>query len=219
MPVLWESRKEGQSLLPPQYSRSTYTWYCPQANIVSARKTLGGPEPIHFVLHTPGCIDLIWSRVNLKEKLQLTWQKNPPITQENHVLVGISTDGTKCWQRSFGNFAVGDSGSLLSSSSWVLLQGLETTHILRNLAYQENLKLDVLVANEMQVLNAGVFTPPVVCLIIADTKAHSFLSRCRNWKCKDPLAHVYWLCGGNLLHCLGAFGRECQFCSRFGKGG
>ena len=82
-----------------QYSRSTSTWYCPWAKIVSVRKTLGAPHPIDFVLHTPGGSDLIGSKVNLKEKLQLIWQHNPPVTQGNQVLVGISNDGTKLWQR------------------------------------------------------------------------------------------------------------------------
>ena len=34
-------------------------------------RTLGAPYPIDFVLYTPGGNDLIGSRVNLKEKLQL----------------------------------------------------------------------------------------------------------------------------------------------------
>ena len=54
----------------------------------------------------------------------------------------------------------------------MLLQ--ETIGIRSNLAYQENLNLDVLVANEMQVLNEGGFAIPVVCVIIADTKAQVF---------------------------------------------
>ena len=37
-----------------QYNRSTSTWYCPWAKIVSVRKTLGAPHPIDFVLHTTG---------------------------------------------------------------------------------------------------------------------------------------------------------------------
>ena len=43
--------------------------------------------------------------------------------------------------------------------------------------------------------------------MIADTKAQVALSRCRNFKCNDPLAHVCWLCVGNCLRCLGAFGQ------------
>ena len=77
MAVLWESRKEGQSVGRLQYSRSTSTWHCPWSKIVSVRKTLGPPHPIDFVLHTPGGSDLIGSRVNVKEKLQLMWQNNP----------------------------------------------------------------------------------------------------------------------------------------------
>ena len=80
MAVLWESRKEWQSVRRLQYSRSTSTWYCPWAKIVSMRKTLGAPHPIDFSLESPGCNDLIGSRVNLKEKLQLMWQHNPPVT-------------------------------------------------------------------------------------------------------------------------------------------
>ena len=51
------------------------------SQIVSVRKTLGAPHPIDFLLHTPGGNDLIGSRVNLKEKLQLMWQHNPPVTK------------------------------------------------------------------------------------------------------------------------------------------
>ena len=205
--VLWGSMKEGQSVRRLQYSRSTSPWYCPWAKIVSQQKTSGGPHPIDFVLHTSAGSDLIGSRVNLKEKLQLMWQHNPPVTQANQVLVGISIDGTKLWQRSFEHFAVGELGSCLPLGSWVLLQGPETTQILRDPAYSQNLNLDVLVVNEMQVLNEGGFATLVVCVIIADTKAQAALSGCRNFKCEDPLAHVCWLCGGNRLHCLGAFGQ------------
>ena len=101
-------------MLPLHSSLSTSTWYCPSAKGVSAQKTLGGPQPIDLGLYTPFGNDWIWSRGNLKEKVQLMWQNNPPVTQGNHVLGGISTDGTKCWQRSFEYFAVGDSGSLLT---------------------------------------------------------------------------------------------------------
>ena len=79
------------------------------------------------------------------------WQHNPPVTQGNQVLVGISIDGTKLWHRSFEHFAVGELGSRLPLGSWVLLQGSKTTLILRDLAYQQNLNLDVLAVNEMQV--------------------------------------------------------------------
>ena len=136
------------------------------------------------------------------------WQHTPPVTQGNQVLVGISIDGTKLWQRSFEHFAVGELGSRLPLGSWVLLQGSETTQILRDVAHQENLNLDVLVVNEMQVLNEGGFATPLVCVIIADTKAQVAVSWCCNFKCKDPLAHMCWLCGGNRLHCLGVFGQE-----------
>ena len=50
-----------------QYSRSTSTWYCPWAKILSVPKTLGAPHPIDFGLHTPGGSELIGFRVNLKE--------------------------------------------------------------------------------------------------------------------------------------------------------
>ena len=113
MVVLWESRKEGQCVRRLQYSRSTSTWYCPWAKIGSVRKTLGAPDPIDFALHTPGGSELIGSRVNVKEKLQLMWQHNPPVTQGYQVLVGISIDGTKLWQCSFEHFAVGELGSRL----------------------------------------------------------------------------------------------------------
>ena len=89
----------------------------------------------------------------------------------------------------------------------MLLQGSETAQILRDLAYQDNLNLDVFAVNDMQVLNEGGFATPVVCVIIADTKEQVALSGCRNFKCNDPLAHVCWLCGGDRLHCLGAFGQ------------
>ena len=59
MAVLWEFRKEGQSVRRLQHSRSTSTWYCPWAKIVSPRKTLGAPHPIDFSLQTPGNND--WS--------------------------------------------------------------------------------------------------------------------------------------------------------------
>ena len=207
MAVLWESRKEGQSVRRLQYSRSTSTWYCPSVKIISMRKILRAPHPIEFVLHTPGGSDLIGSRVNLKENLQLMWQHNPPVTQGNQVLVGISIDGTKLWQHSFEHFAVGELGSRLPLGSWVLLQGSETTQSLRDLAHQENLNLDVLAVNEMQLLNERGFATPIVCVIIADTKAQVALSGCRNFKCKHPFAHVCWLCGGDRLHCLGALGQ------------
>ena len=183
-----------------QYSRSTSTWYCPWAKFVSVRKTLGAPHPIDFLLHTPGGNGLIGSRVNLKEKLQLMWQDKPPVTQGNQVLVGISTDGTKLWQRSFEHLAVGELRSHLPLGSRVLLQGSETTQILRDLAHQENLNLDVLAMNAMQVLNEGGYPTPVAFVIIADTKAQVALSGCRNFKCNDPLAPECWLCGGNRLN-------------------
>ena len=124
--VLWESRKEGQSVRRLQYSRSTSTAYCPWARILSVRKTFGAPHRIDFVLLTPGGSYWIGSRVNLKEKLQLMWQHNPPVTQGSHVLVGIPIDGTTLWQRSFQHFAVGQLGSCLPLGSRVLLQGSET---------------------------------------------------------------------------------------------
>ena len=117
MAVLWESRKEAQSVRRLQFSRSTSTWYCPWAKIFSVRKTLGAPHPIDFLLHTPGGNDFMGSRVNLKEKLQLMWQHNPPVTQGNQVLVGISIDGTKLWQRSFEHFAFDELGSRLPLGS------------------------------------------------------------------------------------------------------
>ena len=202
-----------------QHSRSTSTWYCPWAKIVSVRKTLGAPHPSDFVLHTPGGNDLMGSRVNVKEKLLLMWQHNPPVTQGNQVLVGISLDGTKLWQRSFEHFAVGELGSRLPLGSWVLLHGSETTQILRDLAQEDNLNLDVLHVNAMQVLNEGGYPTPVVCVIIADTKAQVALFGCRNFKCNDPLAPVCWLCGGDRLHCLGAFGQEIAMLLKFWQWG
>ena len=89
----------------------------------------------------------------------------------------------------------------------MLLQGSETTQILSDLAQQKKLDLDVLAVNAMEVLNEGGFATPVVCVMIAHTKAQVALSGCRDFKCNDPLAHVCWLCGGNRLHCLGAFGQ------------
>ena len=179
MAALWESRKEGQSVWRLLYSWSTSTWYCPWSKILLVRKALGAPHLLDFVLHTPGGSDLIGSRVNPKEKLHLMWQKNPPVTQGNQVVLGISIDGTKRWQSSFKHFAVGKLGSRLSLGSWVLLQGSETTQILRRLTHRENSNLDVLAVNEMQVLNNGGFATPVVCVIIADTKAQVALSWCR----------------------------------------
>ena len=125
------------------------------------------------------------------------WQHNPPVTQGNQVLVGISIDCTELWQRSFEHFAVGELGSRLTLGSGVLLQGSETTRILRDLAYREHLNLDVFAVNQMQVLNEGGFATPAVCVIMADIKAQGALSRCRGFKCNDPLAHMCWLCGGN----------------------
>ena len=134
-------------------------------------KDLGCPHPIDFVLHTPGGSELIGSRVNMKEKLQLMWQHNTAVTQGNEVLVGISIDGTKLWQRSFEYFAVGELGSRLPLGSWVPPQGSETTQILCDLAHHENLDLDVLAVNAMQICNEGGYPTPVVCVNIADTKA------------------------------------------------
>ena len=65
-------------------------------------------------------------------------QHNPPVTQGNQVLVGISIDGNKLWQRSFEHFAAGELGSRLPLGSWVQLQGSVTTQILRDLAYGDN---------------------------------------------------------------------------------
>ena len=76
----------------------------------------------------------------------------------------------------------------------------------------------MLAVNEMQVLNDGGFATPVVCVIIADTKAQVALSRCRNFKCNDPLAHVCWVCRGTVFIVWVRVGREFQFCSRFGDG-
>ena len=90
MAVLWESRKEGQSVRRLQYSRSTSTWYCTWSKIVFLRKALGAPHPIDSVLIAAGGSDLIGSRVNVNEKLQLMWQNNPPVTQGNQLVVGIS---------------------------------------------------------------------------------------------------------------------------------
>ena len=207
MAVLWESRTEGQSVRQLQYSRSTSTWCCRWSKIVFVQKTLGPLHPIDFVLHTPGGSDLIRSRVNVKETPQLMWQNNPPVTQGNQVVVGISIDGTKRWQRSFEHFALGDLRSLPPLGSWVLLQGSKTTQSFRDLAHQENLNLDALAVNETQLLNEAGFAAAVVCVIIPDTKAQVALSRWGNFKCKDPLAHVCWLCEGTCLHCLGAFGQ------------
>ena len=163
---------------------------------------------------------VVGSRVILREKLQLMWHHNPRVTQGNQVLVGISTDGTKLWQRSFEHFAVGELGRRLPLGSWVLLQGSETTQILRYLAHHENLNLDVLDVNAMQVFNEGGYPTPVTCVIIADTKAQVALSGCRNFKSNDPLAPVCRLCGGNRLHCLGAFRQgNSNLSSGFGKGG
>ena len=134
------------------------------------------------------------------------WLHNPPVTQGNQVLVGISIEGTKLWQRYFEHFVVGELGSCLPLGSWVLLQGSDTTQILRDLTHQGNLNLDVLDVNAMQVLNEGGYPTPVTCVIIADTKVQVALSRCRNFKCNDALAPVCWLCGGKRLHCLCAFG-------------
>ena len=118
MAVLGELRKEGQSVRRLQYNLSTSTWYCPWAKIVSVQKTLGAPPPPPsvFVLHTPGGSVLIGSRVILKEKLQLMWQHNLPVTQGNQALVGISIDGTKIWQQCFEHFAV---GQLAAFCLWV----------------------------------------------------------------------------------------------------
>ena len=143
----------------------------PMGKIVSVRKTLDAPHTIDFVLHTSGGSELIGYRVNLKEKLQLMWQHNPPVTQGDQVLVGISIDGTILWQRCFEHFAVGELGSHLPLGPWVPLQGSETTQILCDLPHQENWDLDILAVNETQVLNEGGFATPVVCVIIADTKA------------------------------------------------
>ena len=154
-----------------------------------------------FVLHTPGGNDLIGSPMNQKERLQLMWQHNPPVTQRNQVLVQISIDGTKLWQRSLEHFAVGELGSCLPLGSWVLLQGSETTQILRNSAQEKNFNLDVWAVNAMQVLNGGGYPTPVVCVIIADIRAQVALSGFRTFKCNDPLAAVCWLCGGNRFHC------------------
>ena len=65
----------------------------------------------------------------------------------------------------------------------------------------------MLALNAMQVLNEGGYPTPVTCVIIANTKAQVALSGCRNFKCNDPLASGCWLCGGNRLYCLGAFGQ------------
>ena len=65
----------------------------------------------------------------------------------------------------------------------------------------------MLAVNEMQVLNEGRFATPIVCVIITDTKAQVAISACRNFKRKDPLQYVCWLCGQNRLCCLGAFGQ------------
>ena len=143
----------------------------------------------------------------------------PPVTQGNQVLVGISIDGTKLWQRSFEHFAIGKLGGRLPLGSWVLLQGWETTQILRDLARQENLNLDVLDVNAMLVLNEGGYPTPVACVIIADTKAQVALSGCRNFKCNNPLAPMCWLCGGNRLHCLGAFGQGNSILQGLAMGG
>ena len=100
--------------------------------------------------------------------------------------------GTKLWQRSFKHVAMGEFGGRLPLGSWVLLQSLETTCILRNLAHQENPNLDVFDVNTMQVVDEGGFAASVVCVIIADNKAQVALSGCRNFKNTAPLTMDTW---------------------------
>ena len=96
--VLWELRKEAQSVWPLHYHRSTSAWCCPWSKIVSVRKTLGAPHPIGFDLRTPGGTHLIGSWVIPKEKLQLMWQNNPAVTPGKQVVVGVPL-----MARNFGN--------------------------------------------------------------------------------------------------------------------
>ena len=56
MAVLWKSRKEGQSVRRLQYSRSTSTWYCSWAKMVSVPNVLGAPHRIDFVFRTPSAL-------------------------------------------------------------------------------------------------------------------------------------------------------------------
>ena len=132
--------------------------------------------------------------------------------------MGISIDGTKLWQRSFEKFAVGELGSRLPLGSWVLLQGSETTQILRDLAHQENLNLDVLDVNSMQVLNEGGYPTPVVCVNIADTKAQVALSGV-GISSIMILWHAAGFAVGTVFIVWVRLGREIQFCSGFGNGG
>ena len=55
MVVLWESRKQGQSVRRLQYSRSTSTWYCPWVKILSVRNTLRGCAG--------GTVFIVWVRL------------------------------------------------------------------------------------------------------------------------------------------------------------
>ena len=104
-------------------------------------------------------------------------------------------------------------GQTLPLGSWVLLPGSKTAQILRDVAHQENWSLDVLAVNEMQFLNEGGFATPLVCVIIADTKAQVALSRCRNFKSQAPLAYVCCFGAGTIFIVWVCFGSESQFCS------
>ena len=122
----------------------------------------------------------------------------------------------KFWQRSFEHFARGKLTGCLPLGSWVLLQGSETTSILRDSAHHENLNLGVLDVNTMQVIDEGGFATSVICVSVADTKAQVALSGCRNiffkkdtfdcgypWWQPSPFMAArilhYVLCGGKVV--------------------
>ena len=91
-------------------------------------------------------------------------------------------------------------GLLPLGSSWVLLQGLATTQILRALARPENLSTHVLDVNNMHVVDEEGFPTCVVCVILAHTKAQDALPQClRRHKLPAPWDPVFARCE-NIVH-------------------
>ena len=90
------------------------------------------------------------------------WHRDAPTFLTDNVWVGISFDGTKLWQASFGHFAVGDLGSLMPLGSWILLRGSEKKAINTPLAEVYDLNADLTEVAQQQIPDKGGYLRKVI---------------------------------------------------------
>ena len=134
------------------------------------------------------------------------WHRDGPTFLTDNVWVGIPFDGTKLWQASFVHFAVGDLGSQMPLSSWILLCGSEKKAIISQLAEVYDLNADLIEVAQQQIPDEGGYLRKEVPFLIADTKAQVILGGCSSFIVKNPAATVCWLCGKNRATILHEFG-------------